>query len=70
MLCPRCKYDLRKIDEWRCPECGCLPHAVFAHRAERRHRFRTGAGVVGLWGGSCLLAVVLLFMMYLALTGA
>lgn len=68
--CPKCKYDLRKIDEWRCPECGCLPHWVLADRAERRQWCRRHVGAASFWGLLALLVVVLGFMMYLALTGA
>lgn len=65
MRCPKCKYDLRKIDESLCPECGCQPHVVFADRAERRHRRRRIARLVYFWGGLAMLVAIIWAMSYL-----
>lgn len=66
MKCPKCKYDLRGVDQRRCPECGCSPYAVFADRAERRHKCRVVFRAVSFWGLMLVLAGGLWFMVHLA----
>jgi type VI protein secretion system component VasF len=56
---------MRRIDERRCPECGCRPHVIFADRAERRHRRRRIARVVGFWGGLAMVVALIWAMSYL-----
>lgn len=65
MKCPKRKYDLRGLGDALCPECGCHPHAVYADRAERRHRRRRIARVVVFWGGLAMVVAIIWAMSYL-----
>jgi predicted amidophosphoribosyltransferase len=63
MRCLNCKYDLRKLSEHRCPECGrpFNPNDPKTFDTRKRSDFRYALTIILLAGGIFVVAVVAFF---------